>query len=76
MVASDSIRHADIVSQIVSWLENGRETAEEAPDRGLLTEILADGGQRQRILLTKNHASRSQGGKTSLGVDRYGRGET
>ncbi len=41
MVASDSIRHADIVSQIVSWLETGHEIAEEAPDRGLLTEILA-----------------------------------
>ena len=41
MVASDSIRHADIVSQIASWLETGREIAEEAPDRGLFTEILA-----------------------------------
>jgi predicted transcriptional regulator len=41
MVASDSIRHADIVSQIVSWLETGREVAHEAPDRALLTDILA-----------------------------------
>ena len=41
MVASDSIRHADIVSQIVSWLETGHETAEDAPDRALLAEILA-----------------------------------
>ncbi len=41
MVASDSIRHADIVSQIVSWLENEHEVAHVAPDRGLLTEILA-----------------------------------
>jgi rubrerythrin len=41
MVASDSIRHADIVSQIVSWLETGHEIAEDAPGRGLLNEILA-----------------------------------
>jgi predicted transcriptional regulator len=41
MVASDSIRHADIVSQIVLWLETGREVAYEAPDQALLNEILA-----------------------------------
>jgi hypothetical protein len=41
MVASDSIRHADIVSQIVSWLETGHEIAEDALGRGLLNEILA-----------------------------------
>jgi rubrerythrin len=41
MVASDSIRHADIVSQIVSWLETEHEIAEDVPDPGLLTEILA-----------------------------------
>jgi hypothetical protein len=41
MVASDSIRHADIVSQIVLWLEKEREPAYEAPDQGPLNEILA-----------------------------------
>jgi predicted transcriptional regulator len=41
MVASDSIRHADIVSQILSWVENGREAPLDVPDPGLLKEILA-----------------------------------
>jgi predicted transcriptional regulator/rubrerythrin len=41
MVASDSIRHADIVSQILSWLENEREIPNEGYDPELLTEILA-----------------------------------
>ena len=41
MVASDSIRHADIVSQIVLWLETGHEAPYEAPDQALLNEILA-----------------------------------
>jgi hypothetical protein len=41
MVASDSIRHADIVSQMISWMESGREFTQEAPDRELLAEILA-----------------------------------
>lgn len=41
MVASDSIRHADIVSQMVSWLETEHKVAYETPDQGLLTEILA-----------------------------------
>jgi hypothetical protein len=41
MVASDSIRHADIVSQMVLWLETGHEGAYEPPDQRLLDEILA-----------------------------------
>jgi len=41
MVASDSIRHADIVSQMISWIESGQEFTQDVPDRELLTEILA-----------------------------------
>jgi hypothetical protein len=41
MVASDSIRHADIVSQMILWLETEREVAYEPPDHELLDEILA-----------------------------------
>ena len=40
MIASDSIRHADIISQIISWLQAEHEAALELPDRGLLAEIL------------------------------------
>jgi predicted transcriptional regulator len=40
MIASDSIRHADIISQILSWLRAKHEATYELPDRGLLTEIL------------------------------------
>jgi hypothetical protein len=41
MVASDSIRHADIVSQIISWLETEHEIEGKVTDPALLTEILA-----------------------------------
>jgi len=41
MIATDSIRHADIISQIVSFLETGIEIPDEGIDRTLLTEILA-----------------------------------
>lgn len=43
MVASDSIRHADIVSQMILWLEAEHEISYrlEAPDQRLLREILA-----------------------------------
>lgn len=40
MIASDSIRHADIISQIISFLETGIEIPDEDLDRGMLTEIL------------------------------------
>ena len=55
----------------------GVKPQKRRPIPGLLTEeYLAMEDNAGRILLTKNHASRSQGGKTSLAVDRYGRGET
>ena len=41
MIATDSIRHADIISQIVSFLETGIEIPDEGLDRGLLKDVLA-----------------------------------
>jgi len=41
MIASDSIRHADIISQIVAFMERGIESPDEGIDRELLSEILA-----------------------------------
>jgi rubrerythrin len=41
MIASDSIRHADIVSQLMSWLESGHQPEYEPPARELLNEMLA-----------------------------------
>ena len=41
MIATDSIRHADIISQILSFVETEIETPDEALDRGLLKDILA-----------------------------------
>lgn len=41
MIASDSIRHADVVSQIISWLEAGNRSDFEAAGRDLLESMLA-----------------------------------
>jgi uncharacterized protein len=34
MIAADSIRHGDVVSQVMSWLEAGRESDVEMPGKG------------------------------------------
>ncbi len=53
MVASDSIRHADIVSQIAAWLETGHDLPSEGPDQELLTEILAIEDNANELSLRK-----------------------
>ena len=53
MVASDSIRHADIVSQIASWLETGHDLPSEGPDQELLAEILAIEDNANELSLRK-----------------------
>ena len=53
MVASDSIRHADIVSHLISGLETGHEIAYEAPDRALLVEILSMEDNAKEISLQR-----------------------
>jgi len=40
MIASDSIRHADIVSQIITRLESGRQPEVESPAGEFLNEVL------------------------------------
>lgn len=41
MIASDSIRHADIVSQLISWSERTGELGFEPPAKEFLSELLA-----------------------------------
>jgi predicted transcriptional regulator len=41
MIASDSIRHADVVSQMISWLESGGARGTELPGEELLRSMLA-----------------------------------
>ena len=41
MIASDSIRHGDVVSQIISWLETERGSEGAIPDQTLLESMLS-----------------------------------
>jgi uncharacterized protein len=41
MIAADSIRHGDVVSQVISWLEAGRETDVEMPGKEILQSLIA-----------------------------------
>lgn len=41
MIASDSIRHGDVVSQVISWLEAEGQRTFEVPSRELLESMLA-----------------------------------
>jgi hypothetical protein len=41
MIASDSMRHADVVSQILSWLEAGGGSAFEIPSDAVLESMLS-----------------------------------
>jgi rubrerythrin len=41
MIAADSIRHGDVVSQVISWLEAGRESEFEMPGRAILESLVA-----------------------------------
>jgi predicted transcriptional regulator/rubrerythrin len=41
MIASDSIRHGDVVSQVISWLETGREAEFEMPGQAILETLVA-----------------------------------
>ena len=40
MIASDSIRHADVVSQVISWIETGHATPFQPPDLSFLNSLL------------------------------------
>jgi rubrerythrin len=41
MIASDSIKHGDVVSQIISWLEAGNKTSFELPTQAILESMLS-----------------------------------
>jgi predicted transcriptional regulator/bacterioferritin (cytochrome b1) len=41
MISSDSIRHADVVSQVISWLEAGKDKGYALPGEDLLRSMLA-----------------------------------
>ncbi len=41
MIAADSIRHGDVVSQVMSWLEAGRESDVEMPGKQILKSLIA-----------------------------------
>jgi hypothetical protein len=41
MIASDSIKHADVVSQVISWLEADSRRGFELPGKQLLESMLA-----------------------------------
>jgi uncharacterized protein len=40
MIAADSIRHGDVVSQVMSWLEAGRESDVEMPGKAILESLI------------------------------------
>lgn len=40
MIASDSLRHADVVSQVISWMETGHQTKFQPPDLSFLKGML------------------------------------
>jgi len=41
MIASDSIRHGDVVSQMISWLESGSQNSFIPPEREMLKALLS-----------------------------------
>jgi len=41
MIAADSIRHGDVVSQLISWLETGGKAGGSIPDEAVLKSIVA-----------------------------------
>jgi len=53
MIASDSIRHADIVSQVITRLESGHESESESPAGEFLNEMLTIEDKAAEISLNK-----------------------
>jgi uncharacterized protein len=57
LIASDSIRHGDIVSQIISWLELGEKKEFLAPERDVLEQMIALEDSANEISLRKSIAT-------------------
>jgi bacterioferritin (cytochrome b1) len=53
MIASDSIRHADVVSQIISWLETGHMPPFEPPGSEFLSAMLDIEDRAQELSLRR-----------------------
>ena len=54
MIAADSIRHGDVVSQVMSWLEAGRESDIEMPGKDILESLVALEDSAHEASLTKS----------------------
>ena len=54
MIASDSIRHGDVVSQIISWMESGKGADFSLPDRTFLEMMLSIEDRASESSLTGN----------------------
>lgn len=54
MIATDSIRHGDVVSQVISWLESESRTRFELPGRDLLESMLALEDSAKEVSLSKS----------------------
>ena len=54
MIASDSIRHGDVVSQIISWMESGKGADFSLPDRIFLERMLSIEDRASESCLTGN----------------------
>lgn len=53
MIAADSIRHGDVISQLMSWLEAGGRAEGSIPDESLLKSMLAIEDSAGESSLTK-----------------------
>ncbi len=53
MIAADSIRHGDVISQLMSWLEAGGRMEGSIPDEALLKSMLAIEDSAGEASLTK-----------------------
>lgn len=54
MIASDSIRHSDVVSQVISWLETGRESETGVAELPAVEGMLSLEDSASEVSLKKN----------------------
>lgn len=54
MIAADSIRHGDVVSQVISWLEAGRGSDVEMPGKEILESLVELEDSAHEASLAKN----------------------
>ena len=70
LIASDSIKHGDIVSQIMSWLEIGREREFQAPNYALLEQMISLEDSANEVNLRKSIRTGHPISSASPRVDR------